>query len=291
MKKDYLPSKEFLTKIIVIVLLVAGIFSISKIVGFIKNRPHKNTEIGVKIVQSIQKDSNNNDIPDWEESLWGLNPKKDGEANKEFILNKRKALNPNGDFSDDIEPISKNEGLTREFFAVIMSLQQTGNLDENAIEAVSNAYSQKIEAELIPDIYTKEMIKITEDTPENTVQYYTDLQNLMSRYQDKDIGSELGLIVQAIAYNDPQVLSATQTIAVSYRNFGQELIKIPVTDFLFEIHLNLANNYEKNAQAIHAMTKLFDDPITAMKAIINYKRYNDLLGVNLELLSSIFETE
>lgn len=292
MQQNFLPSKQFIIRVLVIIILALGVFSIYKIVNYIKNKPNKdNTVKLVTKIQKVQNDGNDNGIPDWEERLWGLNPEKDGEKNKEFIMERRKALNPNVDLSSYEENLSENETLNREFFAVLMSLQQTGELDNAAIDAVSNAYSEKIEASPIPDIYTKDMLKITPDTPENTEAYYRNLQNLIIKYQDSDIGSELGLIVQAIVYNDTQVLRAVQTIAISYREFGQELIKIPVTDFLFDVHLNLANNYEKNAQSVYAMTLLFDDPIQAMKGIINYKKYNDLLAGGLELLSSVFDTE
>ncbi len=292
MQQNFLPSKQFRIRVLVIIILTLGVFSVYKIVNFIKDRPSKNNEIKlVTKMEKVKNDGNDNGIPDWEERLWGLNPDKDGTENKEYILAKRKALNPNVDLSSYEENLSENETLNREFFAVLMSLQQTGELDNAAIDAVSSAYSEKIEANPIPDIYTKDMLKITKDSPENTEKYYIELQNLISRYQDRDIGSELGLIVQAIAYNDPQVLYAVQTIATSYREFGQELIKIPVTDLLLEVHLNLANNYEKSAQSVYAMTLLFDDPIQAMKGIINYKKYNDLLGEGLEMLASVFEVE
>lgn len=293
MDKNFLPSKQFVKRLIVIIILIAGAFSVYKIVLYIKNKPaqDKSMEL-VTTVRKSQDDSNDNGIPDWEERLWGLNPEKDGVENKEYIITKRKALNPNVDLSSyEEEFVPENETLTREFFAVLMSLQQTGDLDETAIEAISSAYSQKIEAEPIDDIYTVDILNIVADTPENTEKYYSNLQNIISKYQDKDIGSELGLIVQAIAYSDPQVLSAVQTIAIAYRELGQDLMKIPVPSLLSELHVNTANNYEKNAKSIYDMTLLFDDPITAMKGIINYKKYNDELGNGLEILSSVFETE
>ena len=293
MQQNFLPSKQFVTRVLIIIILALGVFSVYKIVKYFKNKSDKDGS--VKIVTALEKvenDGNANGIPDWEERLWGLDPNKNGEENKEFIISRRKALNPNADLSMyETAPISENETLTREFFAIIMSLQQTGELDDNAIEAISSAYSQKIEAEPIADMYTKDMLKIVADTPENTEKYYRDLQNIIIKYQDKDIGSELGLIVQAIAYNDPQVLNAVQTIAISYREFGQDLMKISTTDLLSEIHLTLANNYEKNALSLYKITLLFEDPITAMKGIINYKKYNDTLGDTLELLSSVFEVE
>jgi len=293
MQQNFLPSKQFMIRVLIIIILAVGVFSVYKIIQYFKNKPEKDGSIKiVTAVKKVQNDGNDNGIPDWEERLWGLDPDKDGPENKEYIIAKRKALNPNADLSGyGAEPVSENENLTREFFAVLMSLQQTGELDDNAIQAISSTYSQKIEAEPIADVYTMDMLKIMPDTPENTEKYYKNLQNLIIKYQDRDIGSELGLIVQAIAYNDPQVLRAVQTIAIAYREFGQELLKIPTTDFLSPVHLDLANNYERNALSLYNTTLLFDDPITAMKGIINYKKYNDILGENLEILSSVFEIE
>ena len=290
--KSFLPSKQFVAKFLIVVIMATFGFSVYKVVTLIKNRAKKDSSVKlVEVIQKVQDDSNNNGIPDWEERLWGLDPKKSGPENKEFIVAKRKALNPNADLSSYEENLSENESLNREFFAVVMALQQTGELDQEAMEAISSAYSQEIESTPIDDIYTKDMLKTTSDSPENTIKYYDDLQNLIKKYQDKDIGSELGMIIQGIAYNDPQVLYAVQTIATAYRNFGQDLVKIPVPESLVDLDLAVANNYEKTAQSVYGMTQLFDDPIIAMRSIINYKKYNDALALSLELLSYVFSEE
>ena len=247
--------------------------------------------MGVKIVQSLEKDSNSNDIPDWEEALWGLNPKKDGEANKEFILNKRKALNPNGDFSSYEEDLSESDSLAREFFAVVMALQQTGDLDEEAINAIGEAASEKIVAEPIPDIYTMDMVKILEDNPESLTQYYNNFKKVSEKYTDKNIGDELTFLIQAIAYDDEQIVSLLGSIGSAYREFGQDLIKIPTPLTLSPINLALANSYEKNAQSIEGFVSVFSDPIIATKSIINYKKYNNELVVLINSLSSIFSSQ
>ncbi len=291
MENNFLPSKQFVNRLIVIVILIAGVFSIYKIIGFIKNKSDKNTPVKlVNVIQKVQDDGNDNGIPDWEERLWGLNPNKDGVKNKEFILNKRKELNPNADLSGS-EVLTENETLSREFFAILMSLQQTGELDDEAMNAVASAISEKIVAEPIPDIYTGEMLFLREDTPENTIKYGDDLKKLIKKYENKNIGDELGFIIQGIAYDDSQVLYLAKTVAVSYRNFGQELIKIPVPTLLAPLHLGLANNYEKNAQAIEGLTEVSDNPIIGMKSIINYKNYNESLNSGLELLLNVFQEE
>lgn len=288
MKKSYLPSKEFINRVIILILLVVGIFSVYKIAGFIKNKPQKDASVKlVTAVQKVQNDANDNGIPDWEERLWGLNPNKNGESNKEFILNKRRTLNPNVDLSSYEENLTESDTLAREFFATIMSLQQTGDLDEEAMQAIGKAVSQKVVAEPIPDKYTLEMMRVVSNTPENTARYYKNIQDLISKYQNRDMGKELTFIIQGIAYDDQQVLDIVKTIASAYRDFGGELITIPVPELLSTIHLSMANNYEKNAESIDGLVQVLSDPLVGMKAILSYKKYNDALAIDLNSLSYI----
>lgn len=291
MKEEYLPSKQFIKRFISVIILVAGVFAIYKIIIFIKNKsPKNNVRKGVEVVQSIQKDSNDNGIPDWEETLWGLNPKKDGESNKEFILNKRKTLNTNNNLENTDQALTENDTLAREFFSVVMSLQQTGNLDNQAIQSIGDAASEKIVAEPIPNKYTIDMMKVIADTPDNISKYYSDFQNLAQKYSDRNIGDELTYLIQAIAYDDPQVVDLVKSVGVAYGEFGAELMEIPTPSMISPIILGLANSYEKNAESIDGLTKVFSDPIIATKSIINYKKYNDELVTLINSLSYVFES-
>ncbi len=289
MKKKYLPSKQFIFRIIIIVVLIAGVFSIYKIISFIKNRSEQSSSIKLNIVKEIQNDSNNNGIPDWEERLWGLNPYKNGKKNKEIILARRKAINPNANFSKSGQTITKNEGLSREFFAAIMSLQQTGNLNEKSMGAIADSISQKIVAKPISDIYTMKSLTIIAPTIKNNDKYFNSFVGLVNKYKNDDIGNELIFIIQGLAYKNPHILSLAGTIATAYRNFGQELVKIPVPRDIAFIQLKMANDYEKNAQSIEGLMKIPTDPLVGMRALINYKKYNDALTSDINKLSSILK--
>lgn len=290
--KKYLPSKKFIIVVIFIIILIMVFLAVKGIVSYLKNRKINNSEpVPMTIGSIIQKDSNNNGIADWEEYLWGLNPDKDGEKNKEFIMNKKKELAQNNEFInlDDSKSISENELLSREFFATIVSLQQTGNITEESLNSVSEIIGRKIEAPIIDDIYDTRSLILQSDTELSNEKYLENFDNLVVKYENSDIGSELTLISQGLGNNDPQALYAAKTIASAYRSFGEELIKIPVPDSLAEIHLRLANNYEKTGQSIEGLTQTLLDPIIAMRAIINYKKYSDALVSDLEELSRILQ--
>jgi hypothetical protein len=276
-------------RIAIILVIIATFFGVSKIYKYFKNKSNDEAPVKVLVKDIVQKDSNNNGIPDWEEFLWGLNPEKDGQGNKEIIMQKKQALaeKDNSLFSGEGKT-KENEMLSKEFFSIIMSLLQSGNLDQNSMTEISKIIGEKIESAPIPDVYTQNMLKIKKGGG-SSLAYIDDFQKLTDKYENSDMGSELSIVAQGLSKNDPQALYAVKTIASSYRSFGQELIKIQVPESIFQGHLSLANDYEKMAQSIEGLSQILDDPMTGMRALINYKKYSDSVLSDLDNISSNLE--
>ncbi len=280
----YLPSKQFIARLIIILIVVIfiwGLYQIPKLFRKNKNTSQNPTTLLVKDL--IQKDSNDNGIADWEEGLWGLNPEKDGASNKEFILAKRLALAKDNASAVDGggADSSENDALSREVFALILSLQQSGSLNSESMKSISESVGQNIVPNDIADIYTKNMVKIGGTEAE----YYIAFKNLVEKYQDKGMGSELSFVAQGLENKDPQALYAAKTVAVFYREFGQALIKTPSPLTLASTNLSLANNYEKVAQTIEGFSNVLNDQITGMRSLINYKKYSDKIVADITKLS------
>ncbi len=293
MNREYLPSKTFMIRIGILLAIVVVVFGVYKITSYLKKNKilKKETPAQIQVKDVAQKDSNSNGIADWEEYLWGLDPNKNGPENKEFIVAKKKTLQENGESSiaDDSKSITDNELLSKQFFATIVSLQQTGQLDEASMKTVSEAVGKNIEATPIPDIYTNNMLSVRTDSSTAKKTYRDALSNLITKYTDADIGSELTLIIQGLSNNDPQALYAAKTVGDSYQSFGKEFIKIPVPKSLASEHLSAANNYEKVGQSIQDLSQILSDPMIGMRAIVGYKNYSDKLANDLEKISEILQ--
>ncbi len=290
--KDYLPSRQFKIRVIAIAVLVLLGFGIYELVVFIKNRKAQRTPTNLVIKSDvIQKDTNKNGIPDWEESLWGLDPSKNGPSNKEFIIAKRQTLAKENGVKEDNNsvdsPQTENEALSKEFFSVIMSLQESGNLDANTMAAISDTIGKKIVASPVIDLYTKGSIHTEADSEENSTNYFNKIRDLIVKYQDNDIGNELTYIGVGLRDKDPGALNQASSIASAYRSFAKELVSIPVPTSIATLHLNLANDYDKTGQTITDLTKILADPIVGMKALINYKKYSDAIVDDFDKLSDI----
>lgn len=289
--EEYLPSKQFRARVIILAILLILALGVYKIASYFKDRlgNRSGTALVVK-PEVIQKDSNGNTIPDWEESLWGLNPLKDGDSNREFILAKRETLaKENGIIANSSETISENETLAREFFSILMSLQESGDLDQNAIEAVAKTVGEKIVATPLTDIYTKDTLTTVKANPASTDAYSDAMLAIFDKYEDKDIGRELTFVSIGLTNNDPGAIAQAEAIAEAYRSLGKDLMKVKVPNTISNAHLSLANNYEKVATSIDSLGQMLIDPMVGMKAIINYNKYTDALVADMQTISKNLE--
>jgi len=289
----YLPSKKFVAIVLFFVLILGLFLGIRQIVSYFKNRKSLNGEkvITMTVGSIIQKDSNNNGIADWEEYLWGLDPNKNGKENRGFILDKKKSLIQSGVITptDDSKLISESEVLSREFFAAVVSLQQTGELNSETMQSISESLGENIIPSPIDDVYMSTILTLVNDSDQANNTYYEAIRNLVNKYAEADIGSELTFVIQGLSDRDPQALYAAKTVGDAYMSFGEEFVKIPTPRSLATIHLSVANNYEKTGQSIIGLTKILAEPIIGMRSIINYKKYNDLLATDLEKLSDFLQ--
>lgn len=287
--QKYLPSKKFMTVILFIVVIIVLFFTFKTVISFIKNK--KNTQgnlVQVTVGGIIQKDSNNNGFADWEEYLWGLDPLKNGQKNKEYILSKKESLRKNGIITnlDDSNSINQNEMLSRQFFATLISLQQTGELNEGTINSLAEAIGENIEPFVFDNAYSIQMLDVQSDSVLSNENYRKNLTNIINKYADKDLGSELVLISQGLGGQDQQAIFAINNVIDSYKSFGAELTKIPVPQSLAHTHLSLANNYQKTAVSIEGMIGMLEDPIVGMKSLLTYKKYSDDLVSDLQELTN-----
>jgi len=286
--KKYLPSKNFISLVLLIITFVLIFFIGKGVISLIKNRERKDgvkePEI-VSIKEIIDEDDNNNGIPNWEEYFWGLDPKKDGKKNREFVLAKRELANQNTGNEIKEEPVvlTENEALSRDFFVAMLALSQDGILNEESINAMAETIGQKVIAEPLPDKYSESDIEINYDSSVDSIFVYVEeLINVFTKYQkEKDLGEEIKIIAVGIADSDTTAMRAVNTIAEGYRSLGEEIIKIKPPEDFVKTQLEIANNCEKVAISIKGIAEAQNDPSLAMRSLINYQKYYESLLGNL----------
>lgn len=286
MDSKYLPSKSFIKKAGILLVLVIIVLLITKVTPSIRAKisSEKNSKILVKDV--IENDSNNNGILDWEEKLWGLDPKGDGSSNKEYIFAKKKSISGT---SKVVESITQNDKLSREFFSVIMSLQDSGMSTEDALAKISNEIGQKVELVQIPNTYKISNLITVPPTKTSINTYKNGLTRILADYKNRGVGSEMGLLALALDHDNKNLLTGLDAIQISYFEMIKELSDLKIPNEIVTTHIIFLNNLEGSAVAMTNINKVFDDSIDGLSGVATYKKDSDDAATALTDISNYIE--
>ena len=296
MLKKYLPSKQFIYSFITIIIVGLIIFGIS---SYFSRKNHyaspdsnKGLETGKLTLNNLlQKDTDGDGVMDWEEALWGTDPKNkatfDGTPDAEYIKKRKDALNIN-DSSDgtDAKNLTETDKFSQEFFASMVAMKQSGQVDQNTIKNVSSALGQRIGDPTIPDQYTNKDLKLSKTDNKNTkVKYYSDLKTLFDKYKTSGLGDELSIVstISSSPNNELDVNTAIKlnSIANAYQDFAQKALNISVPSSLASNQLEIVNSANNTGLAVKNMTQISTDPIVGLSGLSQYKKYSD------DLISSV----
>ncbi|MFA7192228.1 MAG: hypothetical protein WC089_02950 [Candidatus Paceibacterota bacterium] len=299
-KKSYLPSHEFVARVIILVLLLGAAVGGNALYKYFKNKKdNKSTSIptdtirlesGLTVSDVMSKDSNKNGIADWEESLWGLDPKSDGFSNKTIIDNKKKALNTqNGTMDTNTEEKEdETKKLAIEFFSSFMSLKESGALNTNAVENLTSVIGQEVGNTETPDTYIGNSIKTTKSNKENLAKYQKDLENIITKHENRLPGTELEIMARAMENEDSALIGDLAQISNEYRSLAKDMTTITAPMNVAQNHLLLINAYDKIGISIIKMSDALTNPVAAATGTAMYTRYTNEINQIVEEMKTTF---
>lgn len=302
--KKYLPSKKF-----VIITLIS--FVVLGLVFFFISVKRKNDAIALKngglqdakgqsvtIKDIVEKDTDNDSIPDWEELLWGTDPAKadtngDGlNDNVEIEKKKQDLANENNSAKDENpgDDLNETENFSREFFASIVALQQSGNLNNQTLGELANAVKENASLEQnLPESYSMADIKTEDTSKENIKKYREQIVGVLSTYKDTDIGEELSILDSSLSAEDKTSLEDLYGISLEYKNMADDFAKIIVPASIAQTHLNLINSSKNTGLSIENMIQIYDNSIKGLIGISQYKKESDIFDQSFMELQDYFK--
>ncbi len=291
--KKYLPSKKFtiITSVIFAVVLVSW-GALTAIEHFSQKTPVGENLATVSISDLsadskmtlddlVKKDSNGNNIPDWEEELWGLDPASklapNGMTNAEWIANKKKTsgITSAEEGQDSTKPLSETEKFSKEFFATVSALRQTGNLDESAIANIGNVVGDKITNTNLQENYRlTDMQKTYDVSAESQKKYYDDVSESFAKWGEEGLGGEFGSI--DLSTGEVDALGLLK-IAEAYQGFSKEILNSSVPNNLMNLSLSIANSAYNVGEALKNIAKMKEDPLSGLIGLSQYQKYSEEL--------------
>lgn len=293
--KDYLPSKELQKKLLAILLIlavIAGIFLTVRLIRYLVNKRWVNQQIknlpvelrdqvDVLTIGELQKkDSNSNNIPDWEERLYGLDPFGNGESNRASILEKKAKLREATGASSEISSeMNNNTGkFSREFLSIVLSLQQSGALNQNAVNDIAKSVGQELIPSEIKDYVKKTDLKIVRDSQITNEAYYDEIINIVENdKQSAQLGLELDMLADGLNGANPNMFIGLDEISANYKSVADKFKKVPVPESFAGDHLALVNSLYNIANSLEMIKKLDSDPVIALQGFYIYGTANQVM--------------
>ena len=301
--KDYLPSKKFRYSILALIVLGLMVFAISSIF-FGKNsyiaqkKEAKLQNQKITIDNLLQKDTDGDGVMDWEEALWGTDPNKERTFNDtsdlNYIKQKRGDLNlsENSNLTLNNDTITETDKFAQQFFASLLAMKQSGQIDENTINNISTTLGQNIVDPNLIDKYTKKDINVSPADGVNEQRaYYENIKKLFETYVNEGIGDEIEIVSTIVSSNTIEnkqnSVDKLETIASAYQNFAKKMIELKVPESVAKYHIPIINSANNAGISVQNMVKIIDDPIVGLSGLSQYQKYSEELITSVENLKKI----
>ena len=261
------------------------------------NQANGLTYDNLSIEDLVNRDTDGDGIPDWEEGLYGLNPTK-----KETIsgipdssaINKLKNEEPgankitNGE-SPDIKDLTETEKFSRELFATIAAASQNGTMDQATIDQLGASLAEKIQNSPPRKVFSIFEIKtITDDGIQAFKNYNNALSAIYKKYPptsytildvlQKFMLDENNVDVSALTKLDPIIEQTNKII--------EAMIKTSVPQSLSSLHLNVINSLERLVENLNDIQLYDTDSIIALGGISKYEGNATKLESDLNSLAN-----
>ena len=235
---------------------------------------------GTQLSAVVRQDTDGDGVPDWEERLWGTNPlKKDTDENGihdgEEIAKKKEAIQNDLPIPEDgtagASQLSIVDKVTREILSAAFSLDETGNLNSETINNLSQNIAGSFSSGTSTNFYRKSDLNIAEETNDSLLKYRDDLENVFKLYVELGLGMELGPISELVSSKNVKENAEKILIAAkNYRHVSDVMTKTSVPSGLADLHLSFSNGYRAIGNSLDKIANVFEDPIIALQSLSEY---------------------
>ncbi len=275
MAESFRPSKQFLIRGGLVVLLILIILGVQT--KWFGNLFHKKktatTQKSLTVGDITSKDSNGNGIPDWEETLWGLDPTvlyTNGKSNAEIIKEKKLALGVTDDTTGT--PTNETDALAQQLFSITSALSQNGNVDDTTLQNVANQLGSSINVSSVSNTYSLKDIHTVTTSSTSLTKYYNNLSDIIGKYNQDD--ADITVIINAAETGDYSQLPELTQTGADYTAMAQQISKINVPIGVAQYDLDIINGFAGMAASFPYLQQMSDNGTEALVGVALYKTYN-----------------
>jgi hypothetical protein len=244
--------------------------------------------------QFSEKDSDNDGLKDWEETLWGTDPMKsdtDGDGTKDGDEVKAGRSPTNKGTNDKITsqdlPVALQASTTKaatttpttvfaqELFSRYMSLKQSGEnvTPEMQADLISQILLEHNAQSSDAPVYTTRDFKVASSETLDSVRAYGNaMGSILKNDAPKIDMPELALVELAVENSDPSKLEKIGIMVEAYQKMLAKMKALTVPPSAASLHAAVMTSLGGVIYSDQAMQKYFSDPITAMIGLQQYQQ-------------------
>jgi hypothetical protein len=255
-----IPSK----KVFALILISVSIVTCAFILAEYKNKTEEITTYTAPTSTSnlvagtidTYKDSDGDGLKDWEEALWGTDPKVSDAAS----INKKESV-----ASKKPENLTATDKLARSFFSQYMNLKEVGL--QNDKEAQGRTVQNLVDANMqpaSPQQYSASSVKISQQA---TIRDYGNSVASIIKTNTLAKRSEINILKDALSTENPRFIEELKPSVKGYKDMTQQLLNLNVPLATADIHLRLINAVSSISFIIEAFSKTFVDPMSSIQGL------------------------
>jgi hypothetical protein len=239
------------------------------------------------------QDSDHDGLPDWEEALYGTDPKNadtnglgmtDGEAVAQGLIVPQAIADVPGAtgagalVNPDLPPAAADNTLTAAFsknlFTGYMNALQNsgGQLSDEDVTAIANQALENLGNSITaaPPFKRLADLKVAGSGAEAMKAFANAADAVMRANPNAATKSEIGYLMDAEQNGDTGAIQKIRDLAKLYRSVAAGLAALPVPTELAQDDLALINAFAQMAEATNDLAAVNDDPLVTMLALHKY---------------------
>lgn len=299
---SFLPSKKFNMVLAGLLIAAGGVFAVSALFP-----QHKSAggDIATKVkeagsIQFKDTDTDKDGLKDWEEALWGTNPRNpdsdsDGTNDGDEVLAGRNPTieGPNDSLESNPELLARANGgdtarktneekgnrtltdrVSRTFIAEYLNAKRSDahlsdGEQERVLATLQGEFSGMFSG---AQKYSLSDVLTTNDTTEEALRTYGNALGSIVLEHSFETENELLLLKRAVEEGDTEAFETIRFIADAYRAMENDFRETPAPRDAREEHRALLNSVATLAHIVEGMEKAETDPLRALLAIQSYEK-------------------
>lgn len=253
------------------------------------------------------QDTDGDGLPDWEESLYGTDPKKadtdgdgvnDAQAVKEGLvklsLSAEVPAAPGPDLAADIPgTTAASTTLTDQFSQVFFNnyIQSRGDsvpTQEEMQTFVENAVTSLEQSRQRPDAYTASDLKVSGQGADALKAYAAAAEQAFIANDSHLPYGEMTYLSDAVLKNDSSAFTAIEKLSASYGSMARAIAAIPTPSDLAEGDLALINSLAHLSDTLTDLGAVEADPVRGMLGLAEYQTDSQAFTDSIVALGAIY---